>query len=391
MFSRRTDWDLTPNVLSEARRRLESRGSRLLDLTESNPTRAGVDYPDGIFQALSDRAVSRYEPDPRGLEPARQAVARLFSGKGAVLSADRILLTAGTSEAYTYLFRLLADPGQAVLVPRPSYPLFQYLAQLSDVETISYPLHLLPREGWRVDFDGLESAAEQGAKAVVVVHPNNPTGSALRREELERLAELCRRREMALIADEVFAEYFHDPNSDLPKTLLGEYGILVFALGGLSKFLGLPQMKLAWTACSGPPSAVESAFGRLEVIADSFLSVNTPAQNALPRWLDAAGSIQAQIRRRLGTNLRFLEDSCGAGEWRLLPVDGGWSAVLKNSALNGWEKEERCVLSLLENKQVMVYPGSFFDFDEPGHLVLSLLTEPAVFSEGITRLIQETS
>lgn len=391
MFSRRTGWDLTPNALSEKRLQMRARGVSVLDLTESNPTRVGLRYPDEIFQALSDLAVRRYEPDPRGLLSAREAVARLFSLKGADVNAGRVMLTASTSEAYSHLFRLLADSGEAILVPRPSYPLFQYLADLGDVRMVPYPLRLEAGKGWRIDFGALESAAAlDSAKAVVGVHPNHPTGSAIRREELDRLAEICRRRQMALIADEVFAEYFFSPEPGLPATLLGEQGILVFALGGLSKFLGLPQMKLAWAACGGPEELVEAALARWELIADSFLSVNTPVQRALPEWLRWAEPIQQQIRGRLEMNRYTLTEKCRSGAWRLLPSDGGWNAVLRNSGLETWEQEEQWVLSLLEKAEVLVYPGSFFDFAEPGHGVVSLLTLPEQFLEGIERWIRIT-
>lgn len=386
MFSKRTGWDLTPNALSEKKRQLETGGAAWLDLTESNPTRAGILCPEEVLRPLADSGSARYEPDPRGLFSAREAVARLFSDKGAVVPPDHILLTASTSEAYSHLFRLLADPEEPVLVPRPSYPLFQYLAELSGVQPVSYPLRL-SSQGWRIDWEALEASAG-GAKAVVVVHPNNPTGSALRREDFRRLLDLCRRRQMALISDEVFAEYLFSAEPDIPATLAGERGILLFALGGLSKWMGLPQMKLAWTAVSGPEELLKPALSRLEFIADNYLSVNTPAQRALPKWLAAAGPLQAQIRGRIKANLRALTEQCRPTEWRLLPADGGWSAVLKNGALRDWEEEERWVVSLLEKEKVLVYPGCFFDFDEPGHLILSLLAKPDVFSEGVNRLLR---
>ena len=387
MFSDRTGWDLTPNALSRKQEGLRERGVPIFDLTESNPTRAGFPYPEEWFRELSDPAVSRYEPDPLGLRSAREAIARLFASKGAAVGPEQILLTASTSETYSHLFRLLADPGQSVLVPQPSYPLFQYLADLSDVRPVPYPLRFQPDRGWRIDFTALESAAA-GAKAVVAVHPNHPTGSALRRNELQRLVEICRRERLALIADEVFAEYLFAENPDIPPTLLGPHGILVFALGGLSKFLGLPQMKLAWTACAGPEELLRPALARLELIADSYLSVNTPVQRAFPQWLKAAQPIQGRIRERLGANLRTLAEKCRSGPWRLLPADGGWNAVLRNGALSSWEEEERWVISLLEKTEVLVHPGSFFDFDQSGHLVISLLTDPDRWSEGIQRLVR---
>ncbi len=372
MFADRTSWDLTPNEFSKRRQILEKQGVRILDLTESNPTRVGIRYPAGLLAPLADASALTYDPHPRGWFPAREAVASLFAAKGVPLSPDQIILTASTSEAYSHLFRLLANPGDEILMPRPSYPLFDYLADLNDVRAVSYHL--------RLD----ESALTPLTRAVVAVHPNNPTGSCVSSSELARISALCRQRDLALIADEVFAEYRFSP-SDAPATLLGAEAPLVFALGGLSKFLGLPQMKLAWIACAGSPERVEQALARLEVIADTYLSANMPVQRAFPGWLKFAPDIQGQIRSRLEENLRFLTKTAEEGSCRLLPAQGGWSAVVRVPDL---PDEESMILDLLEQDGVVVYPGYFFDFSDPGFLVLSLLPSPELFREGVRRLLK---
>ena len=293
MFAERTGWDLAPNALAKRLEQLRAAGAEILDLTESNPTRVGLAYPADLLAPLADPGGLLYDPQPKGLLPARQAVASLYATKGAPVGPERVLLTASTSEAYSHLFRLLANPGDEILVPRPSYPLFGYLADLSDVKTVSYPLRL-QGDRWRVDPEELNSAAGPRVRAVVVVHPNNPTGSALTAEEWTAIAELCLRRGLALISDEVFADYFREEAGGLPRTLLGGpagEGPLTFALGGLSKFLGLPQMKLGWIACSGPPDLLAPALERLELIADTYLSLNTPVQRALPAWLVLAPAV----------------------------------------------------------------------------------------------------
>lgn len=376
MFAKRTRWDLTPNELSKRRAALEKRGVRILDLTDSNPTRMGIQYPEALLASLAHPAGGTYDPDPRGLCRAREAVASIFAAKGTPLSPERIILTASTSEAYSHLFRLLADPEDEILVPRPSYPLFDYLADLNDVRAVSYRLD---------DWDSIERAVTPRTRAVVAVHPNNPTGSCLSRHDLERLGRFCREHALVLIADEVFAEYRWESSPDFPETLLAAEAPLVFALGGLSKFMGLPQMKLAWIACAGLPDRVEEALARLEVIADTYLSPNTPVQNAFPGWLAFAPEIQRQIRSRLQENLHFLQQTLRTSVCRVLPVQGGWNAVLHLPAL---EDEEAWVIDLLENENVVVYPGYFFDFGNPGFLVVSLLTPLDLFQEGVRRLLK---
>ena len=383
MFARRTEWDLTPNKLSEKLAELRSRGEEVIDLTESNPTKVGLQYPDGLLKELAEPRGLLYEPEPRGLLPARKTVAAIYAAKGAAVDPGRIFLTASTSEAYSMLFRLLADPWEQILVPRPSYPLFGYLAGLNDLETVPYPLHL---DGgrWSVGMEELEEAMTARTRALVVVHPNNPTGSCLTVEERDRVSALCARRGVALICDEVFAEYLHPAGPHqragraLPATLLKEDGPLTFSLGGLSKWMGLPQMKLSWIACAGPGSQVAGALDRLEVIADTALSVNTPVQAAFPRWAPLAPAIQRQIRDRVQVNRDWMK--------KLLQADGGWSGVLE---LPGIRDGESWALELLERRRVLVHPGYFYDFDQPGIAVVSLLPPPARFREGIGRLLAD--
>lgn len=388
MFSRRTSWDLTQNFLTQRKAALLEKGVRILDLTVSNPTQVGLRYPEGLLSVLGEPAALRYEPAPKGLRPAREAVASLYARKGVPVDPEAILLTASTSEAYGFLFQLLADPGDEVLVPTPSYPLFQYLAELNGQVPVSYPLDLDGR--WRIDCSALENAVTERTRALVVVHPNNPTGSCVDRAEWKNLTRFCRAHQLPLISDEVFAEYRfpqeaggQGPEGGIPETLLGEPELLTFALGGLSKWMGLPQMKLAWIAASGPAPALAHALDRLEVIADTALSVNGPVQHAFCGWVRVAATVQDQIRERILANRRSLQEALRTGPLELLPADGGWSAVLHRPDVTDGEA---WVLDLMERKQVWVHPGSLFDFKKEGIVVVSLLTQREIFEEGIRRL-----
>jgi len=382
-FSARTEWDRRPNRLTialEARRR---RGEPVLDLTESNPTRCGLGVQESdALRALSSEASLRYDPDPRGLRSAREAVASLYVEKGVSLAPDRILLTASTSEAYAWLFRLLAEPGDEILVPAPCYPLFDFLARLNDVVLRPYPL--VEEEGFRIDLDKLRHAAGPRARAVLVVSPGNPTGAFLKRDELEELDGLCEDRGMALIADEVFGDYGLGDDGRRVTTAAGSVRSLTFVLDGLSKRLALPQVKLAWIAASGQDEALGEALARLEVIADTYLPVNTPVQVALPDLLSLRTAIQSRVKKRLAANSREID------RWlapphpaRALPSEGGWSAVLRVPATR---PDEEWAVTLLEKDGVLVQPGYFYDFPSEGRLVVSLLPEEKVFEEGIGRL-----
>ena len=359
MFSHRLDWRARTNLLSRAR--AEKRGT-VLDLTESNPTRAGFTYPSAeILGALADPRALIYEPSPRGMVSAREAVARYYDG----VAVERILLTASTSEAYSFLFQLLADAGDEILCPRPSYPLFEFLAGLAGVTIRQYPLRYDGR--WHVDLDALRPSITARTRAIVVVHPNNPTGSYLRADEIEALEMLG----LPIISDEVFG----------PRTLAGERRALTFSMSGLSKIAGLPQMKLGWIVASGP--GWERAMDALELIADTYLSVATPVQLALPRLLECAKPVQAQIAARTSANKAHLEGALAGSPASPLRSEGGWYAVVQ---VPRTRSEEEWCLKLLRDHDVLVQPGFFFDFESEAFLVVSLLTEAAVFQEGVRRL-----
>ena len=376
-FSRRVPADLRANRISETLARL---GAPAFDLTVSNPTACGIPYPDDVLTPLANPAALRYRPDPRGRREARAAVAEEYRRHGVTLDPDRIVLTASTSEAYAFLFKLLCDPGETVLTPLPSYPLFEHLARVEGVGAQAY--HLEPEAGWRPDLDEIAAAGDE-VRGVIVVHPNNPTGSLVQAADATDLARLCRRRGWALIADEVFLDYPLDAGDAASFTAASE--ALTFTLGGLSKSVGLPQLKLAWIAVSGPDEEVGTALERLEFIADTFLSVATPVQLALPELLRTGAVVRAAIAARCRANLAGLRAAapvCPAVS--VLPVDGGWSAVLRFPAVIG---EEELVLALLTHDGVAVQPGFFFDFPRDGYLVLSLLPPPEVFHNGVERLL----
>lgn len=376
-FSSRLHWEFRPNRLAIALS--EMRGARILDLTESNPTRAGFSYPREIVDALHDSRALVYEPSPAGLPEARIAVSEYYRARGADVDPSRIFLTASTSESYAWLFKLLADPGDTILVPRPSYPLFEYLASLESVHVAHY--RLTYHGQWSVDLGRIP----ERASAVVVVNPNNPTGSFLKTDELGDLAGLCAERDIAIVSDEVFADYAFGPDPRRVQTLVEESGALTFCLSGLSKVAGLPQMKLGWIATGGPPKLREAAAQRLELIADTYLSVSTPVQIALPRLLSAG--IHDQIADRTAANLDFLRSSVPPGSpCELLKTEGGWNAVLR---VPRTRTEEEWCLDLLRRAHVLVQPGFFYDFENEAFLVLSLLTEPEVFREGIARMLSE--
>jgi len=379
MFSRRTPGSLEPNRLTAALAARRRSGAPVLDLTESNPTRAGLPYPDALLAPLADASALVYEPTPAGLASAREAVARDYARRGIDVPPDRILLTAGSSEAYAFLFKLLCDAGEGVLVPRPSYPLFELLARLESLEVASYPLAY---DGeWHVAASAVERALTSRTRAVVAVSPNNPTGSYLKRDEAEALYELCAREGLALVSDEVFADYAFRPDPRRLPSVATDGPALAFALGGLSKSCGLPQLKLGWIAVSGPRALREEALARLELVADTFLSVGTPVQRALPSLLGRLPELQGPIAARVSGNLAWLADSLGpASKASLLRPEGGWYAVLRVPATI---PEEELALRLLESRGVLVHPGYFFDFPDEAFLVLSLLPPPGVFRAGL--------
>jgi aspartate/methionine/tyrosine aminotransferase len=385
MFSQRTNWRLSPNLLTRALEEVRASRQKILDLTISNPTEAGV-RPDSetVLAALANPEAMRYDPQPRGLLDARQAVCRYYRESHEVYDFDpeRLILTTSTSEAYSYVFRLLCNPGDEVLVPKPSYPLFEFLADLADVKLVPYPL--LYDHGWQIDFDSLYKAASARSRAVILVHPNNPTGSYVSAAETSALNAFCRDYSLALIVDEVFLDYSHDGTTR--RSFVTNTDSLTFTLSGVSKISALPQMKFAWVAATGPKEMIAEAGARLEVIADTFLSMNAPIQLAASVLLDQRKQTQPILLDRLRVNLTEVDRqlvSCPSCT-RLL-VEGGWYVVLRVPVI---ESDEDLAIRLLREARVSVHPGHFYDFPNEGYLVLSLITEPAVFREGIARLLQ---
>lgn len=378
--SRRIPDDLTPSGLAVARARL---GDIPYDLTISNPTACGFAYPPDLLAGLGGAAALEYRPDPRGPRSARQAVAAEYLRWAVEVDPDRIVLTASTSEAYGFLFRLLCDPGDAVLVPSPSYPLFDHLARLDAVEALTYGLD---RDGgWRIDFASLESAPDR-VRAVVVVHPNNPTGSFVHPADTVRLAALCRDRGWALLADEVFLDYTLDGGPGEGQSFAAVNDCLCFALGGLSKSAGLPQVKLAWIVTGGPEDLVRSALEGLEFVADAYLSVSTPVAAAAPVLLAAGERIRPEIGGRCLKNMETLRNLARSEpSVRVLPAGGGWSAVLQVPVVG--DDDQLCI-ALLEEWGVAVHPGHLFGFDRGGFLVLSLLVPEQVFAAGVRHLLE---
>ena len=389
IFSARTDWDPVPNRLTQARSRLVAAGVPLIDLTESNPTRCGFRYPDEeIRRLLSDPASLTYEPDPKGLPKARAAVAADYQRRGVSVSSDRILLTASSSEAYSFLFRLLAAPEEVVLAPMPCYPLFELLARINDV--VLRPYGLDGGRGFRIDLEEIEREfGSSRPRALLLVSPGNPTGTFLMRDEVETLSRMSAASGVPIICDEVFGDYALEADAGRAATMAGPTSSLTFVLNGLSKMLALPQMKLGWIVVGGPEAEADEATRRLEMIADTFLSVNTPVQNALPGLLALRPAIQAQVIERLTSNRRYLSTTIGEdGPCRCLPTEGGWSAILQ---VPRTRSDEEWALTLLEQDQVMTHPGYFFDFPTEGHLVISLLPEPELFAEGVDRIVQKVT
>jgi alanine-synthesizing transaminase len=384
MFSTRTPRALNPNRISERIAEKRATGVELLDLTESNPTRAGFDYPSReILEALTSPNGLEYAPDPKGLLVARNAVREYYRDRGVDVSPERIVLTASTSEAYGLLFKLLAGPGDRILVPTPSYPLFEHLARAESVEPIPYPLVFDGR--WSIDFEELGAELDERTRAVVLVSPNNPTGSCLRRRELDELLETCRERGVGIICDEVFADFATGRDPDRVATIAGESRALTFALSGLSKVAALPQLKLGWIVVGGPASIVEEAISRLEFLADLYLSVGTPVQWALPRLLALSPILRGQIWDRVASNRAYLERrASGTSVCRVLPSDGGWYAVVRIPRVLD---EEDLIIDLIERFGLVVQPGYFFDFASEGWIIVSLITHAETFERGVALLV----
>ncbi len=427
MFSQRTNWRLARNRFTQAVEEVRARGVHLLDLTASNPTRVGLEYDaDAILGALRSERALDYDPQSKGLLSARQAVAQYYFERCArderdvagnaptVVDPERIVLTSSTSEGYSYVFRLLCNAGDELLVPKPSYPLFEFLADLQDVKLVPYPV--VYDHGWQMDFHSMEKAVTARTRGVVVVHPNNPTGSFVKAEELGPLNEFCRAHGLALIVDEVFLDYGigtsgakapSDRQSDRsaesaapPKSVVppnrfysepapsfaSNHDVLTFTLSGLSKISALPQMKVAWVVTNGPAGQVAEAMGRLDVIADTYLSMNAPVQWAVPVMLEQRTGIQRQLLQRVEANLADLDRQLAAQKaCERLIVEGGWYAVLRVPVTRS---DEELAIELVRQKFVVLHPGHFYDFENEGFLILSLIAPPADFKLGIQRLLE---
>jgi hypothetical protein len=385
MFSTRTRWDLSENTFGRELARARAEGRPLVDLSESNPTRAGLtEGAEQLVALLGHPRGVAYAPIALGHAVARDAVARYYAERGLPLDPARVALSASTSEAYGWLFKLLAGRGDRVLVPAPSYPLLSFLASLEDVELVPYPL--VRDEGWRLDLAALEASIDARTRAIVLVHPNNPTGTFVRRDEARALEALAAKHDLALIVDEVFGDYPQGPLApDRLPSFVRDTEALTFVLSGLSKVAGLPQLKLGWIATLGPAALVAEALERLEVIADTYLSVSTPVQLALPEILAARGPIQAAIQARVAENLAALDRAlsppgCAV---RRLPADAGWYSILE---IPRTRDEDAWLTALIHEEGLILHPGYFFDMPRDGFLVLSLLPRPAPFAEAVERL-----
>lgn len=389
MFASRTNWNLDPNPLARALEAHRAAGKKVFDLTASNPTACEFEYPVArILGALSDPRALEYAPESKGTRSARETVAAYYSahrgygGGRCVVGPEQIVLTSGTSEGYSYVFRLLCEPGDEILVPAPSYPLFEFLAGLNDVRLVPY--QLLYDHGWHVDFASLRGALSAQTRAVLVVNPNNPTGSILSEREAGELAAICAERKLAIIADEVFLDYVSDRSA--ARSFAGEMRALSFTLSGLSKISALPQMKLAWLVTSGPEELVKDALARLEVIADTHLSPGTPVQLAAPALLGIGHEMQQQLSARIAANLAALDTLLArASRATRLERAGGWYAVLRVPAM---QPDEEMAVTLLEHKSVLIHPGRFFDFSQDGFVVVSVIPPFTEFQEGATRLLE---
>lgn len=381
MFAKRTNWNLEVNRLSAALAARRAAGKPLIDMTASNPTECGFQYDEeAILNALRNPEALNYEPNPRGLEVARSAVAKYYAEHGAAISIEDIFLTTSTSEAYTYVFRTLCDPEDELLIPEPSYPLFEFLADIQDVRLARYPL--VYDYGWQIDFHALENAITPRTRGVIVVHPNNPTGHFCKPGEMRKLNEICARSEIAIIADEVFLDFALKQTQ--PATFAANAGALTFTMSGLSKICGLPQMKAAWLSVSGPDPRKPEALARLEVIADTYLSMNASIQWAMPVLLKQREVFQSQALARIRENLSELDKQLAVQKsCSRLEVEGGWNAVIRVPVKAA---DEDLAIELLDSKGVYVHPGHFYEFPSEGYLVVSLITPKKEFSAGLQQL-----
>ena len=385
MFSDRTNWKLTPNLFSRIQQQLREARTPICDLTVSNPTQCGLPYDEAaVLAAFQNSSALSYNPQPKGLLVAREAVSRYYRESHDLpdLDPDAILLTTSTSEAYSFVFRLLCNPGDEVLVAKPSYPLFDFLADLQDVKLVPYSL--IYAQGWMIDFSSLAQAITARTRAILLVHPNNPTGSFVSSEEVGKLNQICHAKHLALIADEVFLDYSNDASPR--KSFAANHESLTFTLSGLSKISALPQMKAAWIVTTGPRDLAEQSLARLEIISDTFLAMSAPIQLGLPALLDQRKTIQPFLLARIRENTQelarqlALQSAC-----ELLHLQGGWSGVLRVPVS---QSDEELAIDLLQKQNLLVHPGHFYDFHQDGYLVFSLITPPDEFREGITKLLR---
>jgi len=383
MFSDRIPSDLRHNRLAETLADLKRANQPILDLTASNPTRAGISYARDLLTPLADPRGLVYAPEPLGLREARQAVAADFARRGLPVTEEQIALTASTSEAYSLLFKLLCAPGDEILIPRPSYPLFDHLSRLDAVSAVPYELEYHAK--WSVDVASLERGFTARTRAVLLVSPNNPTGQFIDPSEMAAIAELCREHDAAVISDEVFADYALASPGAPSGLLLGDVGVVGFTLGGLSKSIGLPQVKLAWIVLSGPADSVADARARLELASDTYLSVSTPIQLAAAELLERGAGVRQQIQTRVRDNYRTLHARAGeVPSCELLHAEGGWYGVLRVPSIVA---EEDLVVTLLAEDRVLVHPGYFFDFPHESFLIVSLLPPAEQFLDGVSRIL----
>jgi hypothetical protein len=388
-FSARVPDDLGFNRLALAAQRARAAGP-LLDLTESNPTRAGFEYPPDLLTPLAHPRGLTYQPSPLGLPEARRAVAADYRRRGVAVDQDRIVLSASTSDAYSTVFKLLADAGDEVLVPRPGYPLFDHLTRLDGVTAVPYNLEY--HDAWTIDMASVERAVTSRTRALLMVNPNNPTGSFVKAAEFQCLKAICVAHDVAIIADEVFIDYELQPGARVAAASVLEDvpgGPLTFSLGGLSKSAGLPQLKLGWMALGGPDAVVKPALGRLELVCDTYLSVSTPVQAAAAELIERAAPIRVQIQGRTAANhRRLVEQVADVPACRVLHAEGGWYGVLQVPSFGA---EEDLVVALVERDGVLVHPGYFFDFPRESYLIVSLLQPEAVFADGVHRILRRVT
>jgi alanine-synthesizing transaminase len=382
MFAKRTNWNLEMNRLSAALAAHRAAGKPLFDLTVSNPTECGFAYDEeAILGALRNPAALKYEPNPQGNAVAREAVKRYYAERGAIVSSDDIFLTTSTSEAYSYIFRTLCDTGDEILIPEPSYPLFEFLAEIQDVRLVRYPLFY--DHGWQIDFHNVKQGFTPRTRAIIVVNPNNPTGNYCKTEEMRKLNEICAAQGVAIIADEVFLDFALGDKRN--PTFAANSGALTFTMSGISKICGLPQMKAAWLVVGGPESLKKEAVARLEVIADTYLSMNAPIQWALPTLLGQRREFQKQVMARVKENLAELDRQLVRQKpCSRLEVEGGWNAVFRVPATR---TDEELALELLAAKRVYIHPGHFYDFPTEGFGVVSLISPTREFAQGIRELL----